>query len=357
MTTASLVLSDGTTYNWFSFWCSTASDWEVVFNTWMTGYPETLTDPSYRWQILVTTYPIQGNYWVPDISLIKDWLTEYFESNQIHVRWLIVSDYSFKYNHFEAYESLSDFLSQYNIPWIYWIDTRALTKRLREHGVMLWKIVQDNSSSKKNIIDPNDSDLVWEVSTKEIQTFWNGKKKICLVDMWVKNNIIRSLLRYDVTIKLVPYDYPFMDGSINFDGILITNWPWDPARNSKTINEIKKAIQADKNLFGICMGNQLIAHALGAKTYKLKYWHRSQNQPCIDKQTGKCIITSQNHWYAVDKKTLPDNVEVWFMNANDGTIEWIEVPWRKIRSVQFHPEAYPGPEDSEYLFKDFINSL
>ena len=362
MKNAHLILSDGTVYSGKSFGADVMVDGEVVFNTGMVGYPQTLTDPSYRGQILVTTYPLQGNYGVPDFHEKDEYgLHTHFESGDVHIRALIVSDYCDQYHHWEAKESLGDFLKEHNVPGITGIDTRALTKHLREHGVMLGKIViSDTLPTKKdvlNIVDPNESDLVKEVVLDEVKVYGKGKKKICLVDIGVKENIIRSLLRLDTTVIRVPYDYPFMDGSIQFDGLFLSNGPGDPAVNKKTIAEIKKAIDADVNIFGICMGNQLLALASGGKTYKLKYGHRGQNQPCVDVMTHKCIITSQNHGFAVDAKTLPKGVQVWFENANDRTNEGIRYKKGNIRSVQFHPEATPGPQDASYLFEEFVKSV
>jgi carbamoyl-phosphate synthase small subunit len=222
---------------------------------------------------------------------------------------------------------------------------------------MLWKLIVWNDILDEKIKNPNIRCLCSEVSRKEIQIYWKWKKKICLVDMWVKNNIIRSLLSYDTQVTVVPNNYPFMDWSIEFDGLFISNWPWNPEKNKETITELKKAIKADKNIFWICLWNQLIALASWAKTYKLKYGHRWQNQPCKDLETWKCIITSQNHWYAIDNSSLPRTIEAWFKNINDDTNEWIKYKNKNIRSVQFHPESDPGPNDSDYLFENFVNSL
>jgi carbamoyl-phosphate synthase small subunit len=352
-----LILSDWTVFPWKSFWYEKDVNWEVVFNTWMVWYPETFTDPSYKWQILVLTYPLVWNYGIPNFKP-EDifWLKKYFESEKIHLSAVIVSHYSENHNHFEAEQSLWEFLKSQKIPAITGIDTRALTKKLREHWVMLWKVIVHKKDNLK-FEDPNIRDLCLEVSRKKPEVFWNGSKKICLVDMGVKNNIIRSLLKYNTRVIVVPNNYPFMDWAIKFDWLFISNWPWNPEKNTQTISEIKKAIKANINIFWICLWNQLIALASGAKTYKLKYGHRWQNQPCKDLETWKCIITSQNHWYAIDNSSLPKEIEPWFENINDGTNEWIKYKNKNIRSVQFHPESYPGPNDSEYLFKNFVDSL
>lgn len=299
----------------------------------MVWYPELLTDPSYKGQILIATYPLFWNYGIPDFDKVDFfWIKKYFESDKIHMSALIVSEYSYNYNHFQAKNSLSDFLINHKIPAITWIDTRSLTKKIREKWMMLWKIV---FSSKTDIRfkDPNINNLSQEVSCKEIITYWNWKKKICLLDMWVKNNIIRNLLKYDTTIIRVPYDYGFMDENLEFDWLFISNWPWNPEKNTFAIWQIKKAIEKNKSIFWICLWNQLIALASWAKTFKLKYWHRWQNQPCKNLETWKSVITSQNHSYAIDEASLPKNIEPWFVNINDKTNEWIKYKNKNIRSV------------------------
>lgn len=331
---------------------------EVVFNTGMMWYPETLSDPSYKWQILVCTYPLIWNYWVPDFEQ-KDnfWIRKYYESDNIHISGLIVSEYSSSHNHFQAVESLSDLLKKQKIPAITWIDTRALTHLIRERGCILWKIIMENSSNIWDFEDPNTRLLAYEVGTKEVQILWNGKKTICVIDMGIKNNMLRNFLKYDIKIIRVPWEYPFMDGSLDFDALFISNGPWDPSLYTSTIEQIKKAIGEKIPCFWICLWNQLLALASWARTYKLPYWHRGQNQPVKDLETGKCILTSQNHSYAIDESTLPENIKVWMKNINDGTNEGIIFEDAPIRSVQFHPESSPGPNDSQYLFENFIKSI
>lgn len=355
---AHLILSDWTVFKWKSFWYEKNVTWEVVFNTWMVWYPETLTDPSYKWQILTFTYPLVWNYGISDFKL-EDvfWLKKFFESDKLHLSAVIVSEYSENNNHFESNESLGSFLKTHQIPAITWIDTRKLTKKLRENWVMIWKIIIWNKKNDLEFEDPNIKNLCSEVSRKKIEIYWKWEKRICLLDMGVKNNIIRSLLKYNTTVIVVPHDYKFMDWSISFDWIFISNWPWNPEKNIVAISQIKEAIKQEKNIFWICLWNQLIALASWAKTYKLKYGHRWQNQPCKDLETWKCIITSQNHWYAIDNSSLWKEIEPWFQNINDNTNEWIKFKNKNIRSVQFHPESYPWPNDSEYLFKNFVESL
>jgi len=354
---AKLILKDWETITGESFWYEWNTTWEIVFNTWMTWYPETLTDPSYKSQILVCTYPLLWNYGVPDFSA-EDifWLKTYFESDNVHISALIVSEYSENYSHHEWETSLSDFLKQHKIPAITGIDTRYLTQKIRETGCILGKI----ETGEKNTFpfhDPNKDLLSYEVCCGEKRIYGVKGKRICLVDMGVKNNIIRNLLSFGTTITRVPGNYPFMNDIDQFDGVFISNGPGDPALYTETIAEIKKALRKNIPLFGICLGNQLLALASWAKTYKLPYGHRWQNQPCKDLETGKCIVTSQNHSFAIDETSLPSTIKPWFHNINDGTNEGIRYTRKNARSVQFHPESSPGPNDAQYLFQDFINSL
>jgi carbamoyl-phosphate synthase small subunit len=359
---ASLVLQDGTTFIGESFGYEVNTSAEVVFNTGMIGYPETLTDPSYKGQILVCTYPLIGNYWIPDFE-IRDsfWVKKYFESDRIHLSWLVVSEYSENHNHFEASESLADFLKKEKIPAITGIDTRALTEYIREHGCIPGKIIIEWREDTETFSDPNERLLAYEVGTKEIISYKateNRKNKtLLIIDMWVKNNMLRHFLSLGVDIIRAPGEYSFMDGSLTFDGIFLSNGPGDPAKYILTIWEIRKAIEANKKIFGICLGNQLLALAWWATTYKLPYWHRGQNQPVKDLETNKCILTSQNHSFAIDESTLPEYIIPWMKNINDGTNEWIRFTDKDIWSVQFHPESSPWPHDSTYLFRDFVERL
>lgn len=339
-----LHLKDGTKFLGKSFGSDVSASGEVVFSTGMTGYVESLTDPSYAGQILVCTFPLIGNYGVPD--------EKFFESNKIQVSGLVVSEYSEAYSHADAKLSLGTWLKRSGVPAITGVDTRALTKKLREHGVMLGAL-SDKRPTK--FVDPNKENLVANVSTTEIQTYGTGKKKIVLVDCGAKENIVRSLVSRDATVIRVPWNYDFTQ--LEYDGLLLSNGPGDPTRCGITIAHIKKVMAQKKPILGICLGNQLLALAAGAKTYKLKYGHRSHNQPCIDTTTGRCYITSQNHGFAVNEKTLPRDWQPWFTNANDNSNEGIrhkKMPWR---SAQFHPEATPGPTDTAWLFDDYINSL
>lgn len=351
---ARLILEDGTVFTGYSFGAETAVSGEVVFNTAMTGYPESLTDPSYRGQILVSTYPLIGNYGVPQKE-IEYGLLKYFESDRIHIKGLIISDYSLEYSHWNARESLSDWLRENDIPGIYGIDTRQLTKIIRERGVMLGKIVVEGCDEPAEFDDPNLRNLAAEVSTPTVETYGDGPLKIVLVDCGCKYNIIRCLINRGATVIRVPWDYDFTQ--IDYDGVMLSNGPGDPQQCAATIANIKKAMALGKPIFGICLGNQLLSIAAGATTYKLKYGHRSHNQPALIVGTNKAVITSQNHGFAVNTDTLGPDWEPYFINLNDGTSEGIRHKSLPFFSVQFHPEASGGPVDTEFLFDDFIRNI
>jgi carbamoyl-phosphate synthase small subunit len=347
-----LTLEDGTVYTGYSFGEETPAAGEVVFNTAMTGYPESLTDPSYRGQILCLTYPLVGNYGAPAKDEAND-ILKYYESSSIHISGLIVSDYSFNYSHWNATESLGDWLKKHKVPGVYGIDTRALTKRIREKGAMLGKLEPDGS--KIDFYDPDKVNLVEEVSITGKRIYGNGSCRILLIDCGVKYNIIRNLLKRDTTIIRVPWNYNY--DSEEFDGLFISNGPGDPKMCTETISSLKKSLQGDKPVFGICLGNQLMALASGADTYKLKYGHRSHNQPVIRVGTDKAYITSQNHGFAVNNKTLGKDWEPFFVNINDDTNEGMKHKSKPFFSTQFHPEASGGPTDTDFLFDVFIENI
>lgn len=348
----SLILEDGTEYQGESFGAEASVSGEVVFNTGMVGYYESLTDPSYKGQILVLTYPLIGNYGVPGEKKESD-LSIDFESDRIHAAALVVSDYSFSHNHWNAVKSLADWLKEQGIPALHRIDTRTLTKRLREKGTMLGKIDSDTDVA---FYDPNKENLIEKVSIKEPIVYnKKGKRKIVVIDCGVKFNILRSLIERDCSVIRVPCNYDFLEQT--FDGIVISNGPGDPKMCQETIAIIKRCIEKKIPIFGICLGNQLMALAAGANTYKLKYGHRSQNQPCLQVGTKRCFITSQNHGYAVDTKSLPKDWEPWFENVNDNTNEGIRHKRLPFFSVQFHPEHRPGPVDTAFLFDTFLEFI
>ena len=350
---ATLVLEDGIEFKGYSFGYDQAIDGEVVFSTAMVGYPESLTDPSYSGQILCATYPLVGNYGVPENS-VTNHLSSFYESEKIHVRGLIISDYSFAYRHWNAAKSLDEWLKEHKVPGIFGIDTRELTKILREKGSMLGKIVPEGTKLEK-ISDPNLVNQVDVVSCKEILKYGSGDKKVVLLDCGVKHNIIRCFVNRGVEVIRVPWNYDFTQ--LEYDGLFISNGPGDPDLCTEAVINIKKATEGEKPIFGICMGNQLLSKAGGASTYKMKYGHRSHNQPVRMAGTNRCFITSQNHGFAVDDKKLGADWEPLFINMNDGTNEGIRHKSKPFFSCQFHPEASSGPTDTEFLFDDFIKLL
>lgn len=347
-----LALEDGSEFGGTVFGYPKTISGEVVFNTGMVGYPESLTDPSYSGQILILTYPLIGNYGVPQSSSLIG-LDSVFESWTIQIKGLVVSDYSQHFHHWDAEKSLGAWLHEYGIPGLSGVDTRKLTKRLRERGSMLGKVLMPGEDIE--YYDPNQENLVGQVSSKIPETYGEGDKQVVLIDCGAKNNIARSLVHRGVAVRIVPWNYDFLHE--DFDGVIISNGPGDPKMCQETIANIRKLIKGNRPVLGICLGNQLLALAAGADTYKLKFGHHSQNQPCIEVGTQRCFITSQNHGYAVKDDTLPIDWEPWYVNANDGTNEGIRHKFRPFMSVQFHPEATPGPVDTEPLFDRFVQLL
>lgn len=377
-----LILDDGSRFSGKSFGYEKPVAGEVVFNTAMTGYPESLTDPSYAGQLMTLTYPLVGNYGVPPFTIEADGIPTFMESAKIHAEAIIVADYSEEYSHWNAKESLAEWLKREQIPGITGIDTRALTKKLREHGVMMGRIVfEEVESGELKVESYEDINYVDRVSCKDIIVYAGGeshaysintptaelnsqlstfnsqqKKRVVLVDCGVKANIIRCLLKRGVEVIRVPWDYDF--NGLEFDGLFISNGPGDPDTCDAAVQNIRKAMQNEKlPIFGICMGNQLLAKAGGASVYKLKYGHRSHNQPVRMEGTNRCFITSQNHGYAVDNKTLGEDWEPLFTNMNDGSNEGIRHKRNAWFSAQFHPEAASGPTDTEFLFDEFVRLL
>ena len=350
---AKLILEDGSEFSGYSFGYEKPVSGELVFNTAMTGYTESLTDPSYKGQILTTTYPLTGNYGIPRAS-IKNELHQFYESDKIQVTAMITNNYSFKYNHWNAEKSLSNWLISQEIPALTGIDTRQLTIKLREYGTMLAKIEFENQQSI-DFVDPNTTNLVEHVSTNEIKTYGEGKYKVLLIDCGVKNNIIRNLLKRNTTVIKIPYNVKY--NPLEYDGIFISNGPGDPEKNTETIQHITKAYNYNIPIMGICLGCQIMALASGSKTYKLKYGHRGHNQPIIQNGTNKCFITSQNHGYAIENEAISNDWEMMFYNANDLTCEGIRHKSKPFFASQFHPEANGGPTDTEFLFDYFIELI
>ncbi len=345
-----LVLEDGTVLKGRSFGWPHATAGEVVFSTGMVGYPESMTDPSFCGQILTCTYPMVGNYGIPRSELhAVSGLDTALESTRIHVMGLIVSDYSEAHSHWRADRSLGRWLYDERIPALTGVDTRSLTRRLRDRGSMLGKIRFEDGET--DFYDPNIENLAEQVSVSEAEVLGKGKKRVALLDCGCKHNIIHSLLARDLEVLRLPWDASLDDHE--FDGLFISNGPGNPRFYRETVAQIRGAIANDRPTFGICLGHQLLSLAVGANTFKLKYGHRSQNQPVMDLRTGRCSITSQNHGFAVEPRTLKDGWEPWFVNLNDDTNEGIWHESGRFRSVQFHPEAAPGPVDTGYLFDDF----
>ncbi len=358
MRKVTLQLSDGTEFHGKSFGYEQPVAGEVVFNTAMMGYPESLTDPSYAGQLLTMTFPLVGNYGVPPFTFDKQTgLPDFMESDRIYASALIVSDYSEQHSHWNAVESLGEWLQREKVPGITGIDTRELTKVLREHGVMMGKILFDDEPNNVPEADYEGVNFVDRVSVKEIVRYNEGAgRKVVLVDCGVKANIIRELIQRGVEVVRVPWNYDYTD--MEFDGLFLANGPGDPDMCSEAVEIIRKQMsRSRKPICGICMGNQLLSKAAGATIYKLKYGHRGHNQPVRMVGTEKCFITSQNHGYAVDARTLYKDWEELFVNMNDASNEGIrhkENPWF---SSQFHPEACSGPVDTEFMFDKFVETL
>ena len=341
-----LILEDGTRFEGTSFGFTTSTAGEVVFCTGMVGYPEAITDASYTGQILVMTYPIIGNYGVPDSS--------YWEDDRIHIAGLIVSNYIETPSHAGSKMNLGEWLQREGIPALEIKDTRRMTQHIRTHGTMLGKIVLDEDVP---FYDPDLDNLVALVSTEVVQVQGSGETTIVLIDCGAKRNIARSLLARDVRVITVPWDYDLFSPTCDFafDGILISNGPGNPKMATKTIETLRTAMERRIPTMGICLGHQLLALAAGGDTYKLKFGHRSQNQPCLLQGSKRCYITTQNHSFAVG--TLPPGFNPWFVNANDNSNEGIHHEQLPFFSVQFHPEAMPGPLDTEWLFNYFLERV
>lgn len=346
-----LILKNGDVFEGYLFGSYKSTAGEVVFNTGMVGYPETLTDPSYKGQILVMTYPLIGNYGVPPQD--DDDIPEFFESKEIQISGLIVSEESEAYNHWNSVQSLNDWLKSYDIPGLYGIDTRMLTKILREHGTMLGKI--EVGEETVEFYNPDVDNLISKVTIPHVEKYGSGKKRILLIDCGCKKSIITNILERNFSVIRVPYDYDVEKE--NYDGVVISNGPGNPIVYKQLVASAKKLIQKQVPILGICMGHQILALAAGAKTYKLKYGHRSQNQPVKEVGSNKCYITSQNHSFAVDTKTLPRGWQPWFENLNDYSNEGMIHEKLPFRSVQFHPEATPGPVDTSFIFDEFLKDV
>lgn len=341
MNNPKLILEDGSSFDAQNFGGKKSTAGEIVFSTGMVGYPEALTDPSYRGQILIFTYPIIGNYGVPD--------KKYFESNRLQVSGLIVSQYIDTPSHQQNERTLAQWFDEEKVPLVEIKDTRFLTKIIRTKGAMLGKIVIDKNL---NFYDPNRENLVEQVSIKKPQVYGNGRKKIILIDCGSKKNIIKNFVKRNISTLVVPWNFDPFEKNINFDALVISNGPGDPKMTDLTIRTVQKALKTDLPILGICLGNQILTLAAEGDTYKLKFGHRSQNQPCSLIGSKRCFITTQNHGFAVGK--IPKGFKEWFTNANDGTNEGIIHNKKPIMSVQFHPEGTPGPTDTNWIFDHFL---
>jgi carbamoyl-phosphate synthase small subunit len=352
-----LILEDGSTFFGTSFGAKRQVAGEVVFNTGMSGYVESLTDPSYRGQILVTTYPLQGNYGVP-APRDGDMLADLFESASVQVQGLVVLHHVARPSHHASHSSLGEWLDRSNVPAVQGIDTRALTRKLREHGTIQGWLVDDDTTPEaaRARADAVEMDKVCSlVTVNEPVTLGSGSLKVMLVDTGAKDSIVRSLVARGATVLRVPYHARLSKYLPQVDGVLLSNGPGDPKDMMPLVQQIREEIfPSNKPIFGVCMGNQLLALAAGGDTTKLKYGHRSQNQPVQDLLTRRCYVTSQNHGYVVRDDSLHGEWEPWFVNVNDGSNEGIRCRAKPWASVQFHPESAPGPEDAAFLFDDFL---
>ena len=357
MRNVTLVLQDGTKFHGKSFGYDAPVAGEVVFNTAMMGYPESLTDPSYAGQLVTLTFPLVGNYGVPPFTFTADGLPTFMESDHIHASAVIVSDYSEQYSHWNAHESLADWLKREHVPGITGIDTRELTKVLREHGVMMGQIIFDDEPDNIPQAQYEGVNFVDRVSCKDIIKYNEGAgKRVVLVDCGVKANIIRNLIERGLEVVRVPWNYDYT--GMEFDGLFLGNGPGDPDLCQEAVDILRQQMnKSRKPICGICMGNQLMAKAGGANIYKLKYGHRSHNQPVRMVGTDKCYVTSQNHGYAVDASTLDKDWSELFVNMNDGSNEGVRHNTNPWFTSQFHPEACSGPVDTLFMFDLFVENL
>jgi carbamoyl-phosphate synthase small subunit len=363
-TKAALKLKSGEVFHGTSFGAETPVSGEIVFTTSLVGYPESMTDPSYRGQILVFTQPLIGNYGVPGLFKDQYGLLRYFESDRIQCEAIVVNDYATRYSHWTAVESLGEWCSRHGVPAITGVDTRAIVHILRDQGSTLSKLVVGEDAVNENFnkisyIDPNVRNLVAEVSTA-VPVSYNpyGDVKIAVIDCGVKNNILRSLVKRGACVTVLPWNFDFNKISDQFDGIFISNGPGNPTQAMETVNNLRKALATYKRpIFGICMGNLLLGMAAGLGVRKLRFGNRAHNVPALNMLNGKCHITSQNHGFALKDDQFPPSWMKYYVNVNDGSNEGVIHKTLPFRSVQFHPEAKGGPEDTEFLFDDFLDQI
>ncbi|KAI8172335.1 Carbamoyl-phosphate synthase arginine-specific small chain [Colletotrichum sp. SAR 10_75] len=360
---ATFTIRDGPVFSGRAFGANSNISGEAVFTTSLVGYPESMTDPSYRGQILVFTQPLIGNYGVPSNQLDEYKLLKYFESPHIQCAGVVVADVAEKYSHWTAVESLGNWCAREGVPAISGVDTRAIVTFLREQGSSLARITigdEYDADEDESFIDPGQINLVKRVSTKApfVVESPGAKYHVALIDCGVKENILRSLVSRGASVTVFPYNYPIQKVASNFDGVFISNGPGDPTHCQDTIYNLGRLMETSPvPIMGICLGHQLLALAVGARTIKLKYGNRAHNIPALDLTTGQCHITSQNHGYAVDASTLPSEFKEYFVNLNDGSNEGMMHKTRPIFSTQFHPEAKGGPMDSSYLFDKYLENV
>lgn len=361
---ATFTIKNGPIFHGKSFGARSNTSGEAVFSTALVGYPEALTDPSYRGQILVFTQPLIGNYGVPSDQRDQDGLLKYFESPHLQAIGVVVADVAEKYSHWTAVESLGNWCAREGVPAITGVDTRAIVTYLREQGSSLARITigeEYDADQDEAFIDPEQINLVEKVSTKAPFHVASsaGDCHVAVIDCGVKENILRSLVSRGASVTCFPWDYPIHKVAHHFDGVFISNGPGDPTHCTPTVYHLRKLMESYTGpIMGICLGHQLLALAAGAKTIKLKYGNRAHNIPALDLTTGRCHITSQNHGYAVDITTLDStHWKEYFVNLNDGSNEGMIHTSRPIMSTQFHPEAKGGPLDSSFLFDAYLDQV
>ncbi|KAF4987628.1 hypothetical protein FGRMN_10264 [Fusarium graminum] len=360
---ATLTIRDGPVFQGKAFGANANVSGEAVFTTSLVGYPESMTDPSYRGQILVFTQPLIGNYGVPSGVRDEYNLLKYFESPHVQCAGIVVSDVAINYSHWTAVESLSEWCAREGVPAISGVDTRAIVTHLREQGSSLARISvgeEYDADEDEGFVDPGQINLVKRVTTKApfVVESPGASLHVALIDCGVKENILRSLVSRGASVTVFPYDYPIHKVSQHFDGVFISNGPGDPTHCQATVHNLARLMETSNiPIMGICLGHQLLALAVGARTIKLKYGNRAHNIPALDLTTGQCHITSQNHGYAIDASTLPSEFKEYFVNLNDGSNEGMLHKTRPIFSTQFHPEARGGPMDSSYLFDKYLQSV
>ncbi len=352
-----LFLASGENFAGTVFGADTDTLGEVVFTTGMTGYLETLTDPSYYGQIVIFTYPLIGNYGVFDPKQMVPGVDKTYESERIWVKGVILTEVSEAFSHCEAFQNFDAWLKAHNIPGLAGVDTRALTQSLREHGCIMGNMGKNPATDFEDKLKGRYVPEVSPTETTILEPENPKGKTIAFVDCGAKNGIFRNFLDRGIRVIRYPFDVNPFEGEHKFDGIFFSNGPGDPEAVTETIDTMKVALEKDIPIFGICLGCQMLGLAAGGKTVKMKYGHRGVNQPVQECSSGHCMVTTQNHGYVVEAESLPADFEVWFKNLNDDSVEGVRHKTKPVFAAQFHPEACGGPEDAQYLFDDFIKAL